>query len=144
MSLAIQPVPAEAVESRLAAIVLAAGYSSRMAEFKPLLPLAGSTALERCIGLFCAACVAEVIVVLGHRAEELQPLAERAGARCIFNSRFEQGMFSSISAGSRALSSGVEAGAAQYDSSNGVGLRYATGRHCVSGLRGASRTPSSD
>jgi putative nucleotidyltransferase with HDIG domain len=109
MSLAIQPVPAEAVESRLAAIVLAAGYSLRMAEFKPLLPLAGSTALERCIGLFRTAGVAEVIVVLGHRAEELQPLAERAGARCIFNQRFEQGMFSSISAGSRALSSGVEA-----------------------------------
>ena len=109
MSLANQPVPAEAVESRLAAIVLAAGYSSRMAEFKPLLPLAGSTALERCIGLFRAAGVAEVIVVLGHRAEELQPLAERAGARCIFNPCFEQGMFSSISAGSRALSSGVEA-----------------------------------
>jgi putative nucleotidyltransferase with HDIG domain len=109
MSSAIQPVPAEAVESRLAAIVLAAGYSLRMEEFKPLLPLAGITALERCIGLFRAAGVAEVIAVLGHRAEELQPLAERAGARCIFNPRFEQGMFSSISAGSRALSSEVEA-----------------------------------
>jgi putative nucleotidyltransferase with HDIG domain len=109
MSSANQPVPAEAVESRLAAIVLAAGYSSRMAEFKPLLPLAGITALERCIGLFHAAGVAEVIVVLGHRAEELRPLAERAGARCVFNPHFEQGMFSSISAGSRALSSGVVA-----------------------------------
>src|ERR1035437_1975917 len=109
MSLAIQPVPAKAIESRLAAIVLAAGYSSRMAEFKPLLPLAGSTALERCIGLFHAAGVAEVIAVLGHRAEELQPLAERAGARCIFNSRFEQGMFSSLFARRRALSSGGEA-----------------------------------
>jgi putative nucleotidyltransferase with HDIG domain len=109
MSLAIQPVPAEAVESRIAAIVLAAGYSSRMAEFKPLLPLAGSTALERCIGLFRAAGVGEVIAVLGHRAEELQPMAERAGARCILNPHFKQGMFSSISAGSRALAGWVEA-----------------------------------
>jgi putative nucleotidyltransferase with HDIG domain len=107
MSSANHPVPAEANESRLAAIVLAAGYSSRMAEFKPLLTLAGSTALERCIGLFRAAGVAEVIAVLGHRAEELQPLAEHAGARCILNPRFEQGMFSSISAGSHALADGV-------------------------------------
>jgi len=55
MSSANQPVAAEGSESRLAAIVLAAGYSSRMAEFKPLLPLTGSTALERCIGVFRAA-----------------------------------------------------------------------------------------
>jgi putative nucleotidyltransferase with HDIG domain len=109
MSSAIQPVPPEAAEIRLAAIVLAAGYSSRMAEFKPLLPLAGSTALERCIGLFRAAGVAEVIAVLGHRAEDLQPLAERAGARCVRNLRFKQGMFSSVAAGSRALAGWVEA-----------------------------------
>ena len=109
MSSAIQPVPAEAAESRIAVIVLAAGYSSRMAKFKPLLPLAGSTALERCIRLFRDAGVCEVIAVLGHRAEELQPLAERAGARCILNPHFKQGMFSSISAGSRALAGWVEA-----------------------------------
>ncbi|MGA3161992.1 MAG: DVU_1551 family NTP transferase [Terracidiphilus sp.] len=109
MSSANHPVPTEANESRLAAVVLAAGYSSRMAEFKPLLTLAGSTALERCIGLFRAAGVAEVIAVLGHRAEELQPLAERAGARCVLNPHFELGMFSSISAGSRALAGWIEA-----------------------------------
>jgi molybdenum cofactor cytidylyltransferase len=80
-----------------------------MADFKPLLPLAGITALERCIGLFRAAGVAEVIAVLGYRAEELQPLAENAGARCVLNPHFEQGMFSSIATGSRALAGGVEA-----------------------------------
>src|ERR1035438_509749 len=109
MNSANQLVPHEAVESRIAAIVLAAGYSSRMAEFKPLLPLGGSTALELCIRLFRDAGVAEVLAVLGHRADELQPLAERAGARCILNPHFEQGIFSSISAGSRALAGWVEA-----------------------------------
>jgi len=74
-----------------------------------LLPLAGSTAFERCIGLFRAAGVGEVIAVLGYRAEELQPLAERAGARCVFNPHFEQEMFSSIAAGCRALAECVEA-----------------------------------
>ena len=109
MSSANQPIPAEAIENRLAAIVLAAGYSLRMAEFKPLLPLAGSTALERCIGLFLDAGVAEVIAVLGHRAEELQPIAERAGAQWVCNSHYEQGMFTSVVAGCRALAGGVDA-----------------------------------
>ena len=109
MSSANQHVAAEGDESRLAAIVLAAGYSSRMAEFKPLLPLGGSTALERCIGVFRAAGIAEVIAVLGHRTDELQPLAERAGARCVRNPHFERGMFSSVAAGCRALPGWVEA-----------------------------------
>ena len=104
-----QSVVAEGAEIRLAAIVLAAGYSSRMAEFKPLLPLAGSTALERCIRVFRAAGVTDVIAVLGHRADELQPLAEHAGARCVRNPHFEQGMFSSVVAGCRALSDRAEA-----------------------------------
>jgi len=46
---------------------------------------------------------------VGYRAEELQPVAERAGARCVCNPHFEQGMFSSIAVGSRALTGGVEA-----------------------------------
>ena len=109
MNSAIQPVPPEAPAKGLAAIVLAAGLSSRMVEFKPLLPLAGAMALERSIGLFRAASIAEVIVVLGHRAEVLQPLAERSGARSIVNQHFELGMSSSIVAGCRALPAWVEA-----------------------------------
>jgi molybdenum cofactor cytidylyltransferase len=103
MSSAIQPVPSEAGVEGLAAIVLAAGYSSRMGEFKPLLPLDNATAFERCIGMFRGAGVTEVIAVLGHRADELRSLAERCGARAVCNSQFEQGMFTSLVAGSRAL-----------------------------------------
>lgn len=103
MSSAIQLVPSETGANGLAAIILAAGYSSRMGEFKPLLPLDGVTAFERCIRLFRDAGVTEVIAVLGHRADELRPLAERCGARAISNPQFEQGMFTSIVAGSRAL-----------------------------------------
>ena len=109
MSSAIQPDPISSAQSRLAALVLAAGYSSRMGEFKPLLPLGNATAFERSIGLFRAAGVEEVIAVLGHRAEELRPLAERCGARCVVNLRFDRGMFSSIVAGIRALPHCVDA-----------------------------------
>ena len=34
------------------AIILAAGYSSRMGDFKPLMDLDGKTPLERCIRSF--------------------------------------------------------------------------------------------
>jgi CTP:molybdopterin cytidylyltransferase MocA/HD superfamily phosphohydrolase YqeK len=76
-----------------------------MGEFKPLLPLDGVTAFERCIRLFRDAGVTEVIAVLGHRADELRSLAERCGARAVSNPQFEQGMFTSIVAGTRALPS---------------------------------------
>jgi putative nucleotidyltransferase with HDIG domain len=105
MSSAIQPVLSKAGVDGLAAIILAAGYSSRMGEFKPLLPLDGATAFERCISLFRSAGVTEVIAVLGHRADELRSLAERCGARPVYNQQFEQGMFTSLVAGSRALPS---------------------------------------
>ena len=103
MSPAAQPAHFEPSVAGLAGLVLAAGFSSRMGEFKPLLPLAGISAFERCINLLRAAGVAEVIAVLGHRADELRPLTERCGARCVMNTQFEQGMYSSIVAGSRAL-----------------------------------------
>jgi len=103
MSSAIQHGPIDSAGSRLAAIVLAAGYSSRMGAFKPLLRVGGRTALERSIDLFRVAGVGEVIAVLGHRAEELRPIAERCGARCALNLQFERGMYSSIAVGSRSL-----------------------------------------
>lgn len=94
---------------RLAAIVLAAGYSSRMGKFKPLLRVGNATALERSIKLFHAAGVSKLIAVLGHRSEELRPLAERCSASCVINPQFACGMFSSILVGTRALPHWVEA-----------------------------------
>lgn len=88
----------------LAAIVLAAGASSRMGTLKPLLPLAGIPALEHAITVFRQAGIGEVLVVLGHRAEELRPVAERCGARCVLNSHYADGMYSSVVVGARALS----------------------------------------
>ena len=97
------PIRHNGAQARLAAIVLAAGYSSRMGLLKPLLPLAGAAAVERCIALFRDAGIDEVIVVLGNRAEELRPLAKRYGAHCAYNARFDEGMYSSVVAGAKAL-----------------------------------------
>lgn len=93
----------------IAAIILAAGYSSRMGEFKPLLKLGSEAAVERSVRLFQDAGVHDVRVVVGHRADELVPFLERLGIAWIRNDQFEQGMFSSVQTGVRSLDRLTEA-----------------------------------
>jgi len=93
----------------VAAVVLAAGLSSRMGEFKPLLPLGGCTALERSVTLFQRAGIRDVRVVTGHRSEELAPIITRLCGRIVGNPRYRDGMFTSVAAGVGSLESGVEA-----------------------------------
>jgi CTP:molybdopterin cytidylyltransferase MocA len=88
---------------RLSAIILAAGLSSRMGKLKPTLPLGTDTILDRCIGLFKTCGIEELVVVTGHRREETGAIAERAGARVVFNPDFAAGMYSSIKTGVRHL-----------------------------------------
>jgi molybdenum cofactor cytidylyltransferase len=92
---------------RLAAIVLAAGRSSRMGDLKPLLEVEGRTLLEWAVSGFHGAGVDDVIVVTGHRDAEVATVAERAGAAVRDNPGFEDGMFSSVRAGVAALDPGV-------------------------------------
>ena len=95
--------------SAITAIILAAGLSSRMREFKPLLPLGGATALERLIRTFLEAGVADVRVVVGHRHEELVQLVENAGGRIVLNGSYQEGMFSSVLTGIRTIEPEVDA-----------------------------------
>lgn len=89
---------------RFAAVVLAAGLSSRMGDFKPLMDLAGETVLARCVEAFRAAGIGDVVVVTGHRASEVQAEVERLGISAIHNPAYEQGMFSSVRAAVASLS----------------------------------------
>ena len=93
----------------IAAIILSAGYSSRMGEFKPLLPFGDATVLERDVSLFRDAGIEDVRVVIGHRAADLLPLVERLQARPVMNERYAEGMFSSVLAGVGSLGDEVEA-----------------------------------
>jgi len=86
-------------KSPFTAIILSAGLSTRLKDFKPLLPLDGALVLERVIALYRSAGIQDIRVVTGHRAEEVMALAGRYGARQIFNPDFAQGMFSSVVAG---------------------------------------------
>jgi molybdenum cofactor cytidylyltransferase len=84
------------VEEDLAAIILAAGYSSRMAAFKPLLPLGHSTVIETALSTFLHANINDITVVIGHRADDLKPVLDRSNVRWIYNERYGEGMYSSV------------------------------------------------
>jgi len=90
------------------AVILAAGLSSRMRGFKPLLPLGFGTLLQHVTSLFTDLGVG-VLVVTGHRAEEVEAAADEAGARPVRNPDYAQGMFTSVLAGMRALPQDAEA-----------------------------------
>jgi molybdenum cofactor cytidylyltransferase len=56
----------------VSAILLAAGQSRRMGAFKPLLPFGARTVIETCVDNLLAAGIGEIVVVVGHRGEEVR------------------------------------------------------------------------
>lgn len=84
----------------IGAVILAAGLSSRMGAFKPLLPVGSVPALQRGIETLTAA-GAETAVVTGFRREELRGIIARCGAVEIENPAYAEGMFTSVQAGLR-------------------------------------------
>ncbi|HEY6803413.1 MAG TPA: nucleotidyltransferase family protein [Pyrinomonadaceae bacterium] len=56
----------------VAAIILAAGQSSRMGAFKPLLPWGTQTVIESCINYLHKGGADQIVVVVGHRADEIR------------------------------------------------------------------------
>jgi len=85
-----------------AAIVLAAGMSSRMGALKPLLPLADGTIADHVIATFLQNEV-EVYVVVGYHKEEIIASIKDRDINIVENPDYEHGMFTSIQAGVRRL-----------------------------------------
>lgn len=87
----------------VAAVILAAGLSSRMGRLKPLLPFAGDTVIGHVVGSLRQAGIKDIYVVVGHAADLLIPVVEALGATVVFNPMYEQGMTTSARAGIAAL-----------------------------------------
>ena len=83
----------------LSAILLAAGESKRMGKPKQLMPLGQSTLLEQTIDNLLNSAVDEIIVVLGHRAEEITKTIAAKLVKIMVNPNYQQGMSTSIIAG---------------------------------------------
>ena len=91
----------------VAAIILAAGKSTRMGEAKQLLRLGESTVLGRTIeNVRRSEVVDEIVLVLGASAEAIRrqlPASLLEGLKVVVNPAYEQGMASSLQAGLSAL-----------------------------------------
>ena len=85
--------------SLISVIILAAGESKRMGKPKQLMPLGRTTILEQTIDNYLNSEVNEVIVVLGHRAEEVVRVIAARPVKLAINPNYQQGMSTSIIAG---------------------------------------------
>lgn len=81
------------------AVILAAGLSSRMKQFKPLLPVDGQPAIEGLAETLQSAGIRDIIVVTGYRREALFDVIRQRQMTEAYNERYEQGMFTSVQAG---------------------------------------------
>ena len=87
----------------VSAIILAGGYSMRMKQFKPLLPLGNSTIIENTINVFRKSGVKDITVVIGYRANDLKPILDCIGVKYVYNDNYHEGMYSSVVAGVSSL-----------------------------------------
>jgi len=83
----------------ISAIILAAGESKRMGKLKQLIPFGRSTILEQTIDNYLNSEVNEVIIVLGHRAEEAKGIIAARPVKLAINPNYQQGMSTSIIVG---------------------------------------------
>jgi molybdenum cofactor cytidylyltransferase len=83
----------------ITAILLAAGESRRMGQLKQLLPFGTKTVIETCLDALLASKADDVVVVLGHCADEIHARIEYLPITCVVNPDYQQGMSSSIKAG---------------------------------------------
>ena len=97
------------VTSDISGIILAAGLSTRMGEPKQLLPFGGSTIIETVIDNLLASKLNEVIVVIGHEAEQIRGRIQHKPIKLVFNPDYQGGMLTSAQCGVGAISESADA-----------------------------------
>ena len=86
-------------DSPIDCVMPAAGLSSRMGQWKLMLPYQGQTILDQSIENALSFCN-RVILVAGHRGEELQQRYQhQTDVLVVMNPHYQQGMFGSIQLG---------------------------------------------
>lgn len=99
----------------ISAILLAAGLSSRMGNLKQLLPFRNKTFIDNAINNLIEANTSELILVLGHQADEITSHLSNTTyhinnkIKPVINSNYLAGMTSSIQAGIKASNPNTKA-----------------------------------
>lgn len=97
-----------APSGRVAAVLLAAGSSTRFGSPKMLAPIGGEPLVRRVARAFVEAGFSEVVVVLAPGASGVDGALHGLGARTVVNPRPGDGMLSSAQAGLAALAAGFD------------------------------------
>jgi molybdenum cofactor cytidylyltransferase len=87
------------MKTNVAAVLLAAGKSSRMGSCKPLLPLGDSTVIDRCLKTLHQRGVNDIVVVLSIHGEDVAREAHNHSVQIVVNPDESGDMASSIRAG---------------------------------------------
>lgn len=95
---------------KVAAVILAAGASTRLGEPKQLVRLGAERLLERAVRVAREAGCDPIILVLGALAEAIQRECRLEGVVAIINTEWQQGMASSIRCGVRQIPPECNAG----------------------------------
>ena len=74
--------------SNTGALILAAGMSSRMGSFKPMLPIGTLTIAQRVILTFREAGAGPIVLITGHQAELLEAHVRDMGVTCLHNAQY--------------------------------------------------------
>ena len=89
----------------MSAILLSAGKSTRMGRLKALIPWQDATLIEYQVKSLLSAGVSEVVVVGGHRSDEvLSQVSEQVNVSVVYNPDYYQGKTTSIKLGLNNLS----------------------------------------
>jgi molybdenum cofactor cytidylyltransferase len=88
----------------IVAVILSAGESSRMGSPKCLLPVDGETFVERIVSVLKKTKVGKVIVVLGHRGEEIKDKIKHLPVTILINEDYRKGQLSSLQTAVKTLS----------------------------------------
>ena len=93
----------------VAAVVLAAGSSSRLGQPKQLAPIAGRPALAYTLDALRASRVDRIMLVLGHAADEIAAALDLTDITVVRNDAYAEGQSTSVRAGVKSLGDDVAA-----------------------------------
>lgn len=85
--------------NEVSALLLAAGRSRRMGAFKPLLPFGNKSVIQTCIDNLRAGGANDIVVVLGHRGDELKEHLKDSQVTFVTNPDPDSEMSASIACG---------------------------------------------
>jgi molybdenum cofactor cytidylyltransferase len=94
---------------KVAALVMAAGKSSRMGQFKLLMPVDGTPMIAHTVDALLASSVTDVIVVTGREAAGVRAALSDRPVRIAHNPDFAEGLSTSLKAGLAALPADADA-----------------------------------